>query len=98
MPPNQEPESMKHAVKIFADTVNMRIIDGLLNLNLQSGNQAWTFLFHAATAKKIAKAIVQQIEEIEKKMGVKFDDRLPHEPMLSPMSFGQEPPLPGKKE
>ncbi len=98
MPPDpQEPESVRNAVKIFADTVNLRIINGLLNLNIQSGNQTWTYLFPAVVAKKMAKAIVQQIEEIERKMGIKFDDRLPNEPMPSPLSFGQEPPTEPKK-
>ena len=35
-------------------------------------------------AKMIGKAITKQVTEIEQKNNIKFDDRLPDEPMLSP--------------
>lgn len=78
--------------KLLITTVHLRVMGGLLHLNLQSGTHSSTFLFPLDVAKKIAKAIVQQVEEVEKKNKITFDDRLLNEPMLSPLSFGTQPP------
>lgn len=75
--------------KLFVDTVNIRIINGLLNLAVQSGQTTSCFLLPLPAAKMIAKGITKQIEEIEEKNGIKFDDRLPDEPMLSPWTSKQ---------
>lgn len=83
--------------KIFVDTVNLRVINGLLHLAVQSGSSTSCLLFPLPAAKMIAKAITQQVEEIEKKNNIKFDDRLPNEPMLSPWT-SQKPPEPGTPE
>lgn len=70
--------------KLFVDVVNVRIINGILNISLQSGQTTSCFLMPLPAAKMIAKAITKQVEEIEEKNGITFDDRLPNEPMLSP--------------
>lgn len=84
--------------KLLISTVHLKIINGLLHLNLTSGKHSSTFLLPLNVAKQIAKAMRQQVEEIEKKQGIKFDDRLPNEPMLSPLSFDTEPPQKGKED
>ena len=84
--------------KLLISTVHLRVMGGLLHLNLQSGTHSSTFLFPLDVAKKVAKAIVQQVEEIEKKNKIKFDDRLPNEPMLSPLSFDTQLPQNGKDD
>jgi len=75
--------------KLFVDTVNIRIINGLLHLAVESGKTTSCFLLPLPAAKMIAKGITKQIEEIEEKNGIKFDDRLPDEPMLSPWTSTQ---------
>lgn len=80
--------------KLFVDTVNVRVINGLLHLAVESGQATSCFLLPLPAAKMIAKAITQQVEEIEQKNNIKFDDRLPNEPVLSPWtskSGGENP-------
>ncbi|TSC85848.1 MAG: hypothetical protein G01um10148_756 [Parcubacteria group bacterium Gr01-1014_8] len=73
--------------KKYVDTVHLRIIHGLLNLVVQSGATTTAYVLQLPLAKKVAKATLQQVEEIETKNNVKFDDRLPHEPMPTPFTF-----------
>lgn len=75
--------------KIFADTVHARIINGLHHITFQSGKELFTFVIPAGLSKVIARGLMKQVEEIEQKSGIKFDDRLPGEPMPSPW---QPPP------
>lgn len=70
--------------KIFADSVHFRIINGMMHIAVQSGQSLKCFLFPLPMAKMIGKAITKQVAEIEEKNNIKFDDRLPDEPMLSP--------------
>jgi hypothetical protein len=72
--------------KIFVDKAHMRILNGLLNLTVQSGTQLYTYILPLPLAKQISRAMALQIEEIEKKNGVVFEGRLPNEPMLSPIN------------
>ncbi|MES2135219.1 MAG: hypothetical protein V4449_03205 [Patescibacteria group bacterium] len=83
--------------KLFIDTVNVRVINGLLHLALQSGQTTSCFLLPLPAAKMIAKAITKQVEEIEEKNNIKFDDRLPNEPMLSPWTSKNEGGAPEQK-
>jgi len=71
--------------KVFVDKSHIRVINGLLNLTMQSGTKLLTFIVPLPLAKQIARAVSMQIEEIEQKTGMKFDGRLPNEPMLSPI-------------
>lgn len=77
--------------KTFVDTVNIRIINGLLYLAIQSGKDSPCFLMPLPLAKLVGKGITKQVEEIELKNNVKFDDRLPDEPMLSPLTPPKKP-------
>ena len=72
--------------KIFVDKAHIRIINGLLNVTMQSGTELSTYILPLPLAKQISRAVSMQIEEIEQKTGMKFDGRLPNEPMLSPIS------------
>ena len=72
--------------KTFVDRAHLRIINGLLNITLQSGQKLYTYVLPLPLAKQISRAVAQQIEEIEKKNGVTIEGRLPNEPMLSPIN------------
>jgi predicted PilT family ATPase len=76
--------------KVFVDSMSIRVINGLLHVAIQSGQKMMCYLLPLPLAKLIGKAITKQVEEIEKKNGIKFDDRLPDEPMLSPWTSGEE--------
>lgn len=71
--------------KIFVDKAHMRILNGLLNISMQSGEDIYTYILPLPLAKQISRAIAAQIEEIEKRNGVTIEGRLPNEPMLSPI-------------
>jgi hypothetical protein len=71
--------------KVFIDRAHMRIVNGLLNLTVQSGQKLYSYVLPLPLAKQISRAIAAQIEEIEKKNGVVIEGRLPNEPMLSPI-------------
>ena len=72
--------------KVFVDKAHLRIINGLLNLTMQSGQKLYTYVLPLPLAKQISRAIGLQIEEIEKKNNIQFEGRLPNEPMLSPLN------------
>jgi len=76
--------------KIFVDKAHMRIINGLLNISLQSGENIFTYILPLPLAKQVSRAVGLQIEEIEKKNGVIIEGRLPNEPMLSPINPNQQ--------
>ena len=90
MPP-QEFDFNSVPTKTFADSVSIRVINGLMHLALQSGKETTCFVLPLPMAKLLGKGIGLQVKEIEDKNGVKFDDRLPNEPMLSPWT-SQNPP------
>jgi hypothetical protein len=76
--------------KVFVDKAHLRIINGLLNLTLQSGDELFTYIMPLPLGKQVSRAIQLQIEEIEKKNGVVIEGRLPNEPMLSPLNPRKE--------
>ncbi|MBI5470678.1 hypothetical protein HY968_05195 [Candidatus Kaiserbacteria bacterium] len=71
--------------KIFVDKSHLRIINGLMNLTLQSGDMLSTYILPLPLAKQISRAMGLQIEEIEKNNNIVIDGRLSNEPMLSPI-------------
>lgn len=87
MPAQPQYDFDKVPEKKYVDSAHLRIIQGLLNLVVQSGETTNAYLMQLPLAKKVAKAILLQVEEIEKRNNVKFDDRLPHEPMISPFTY-----------
>ena len=72
--------------KIFVDKAHMRILNGMLNMTMQSGTALHTYILPLPLSKQISRAIALQVEEIEKKSGMVFEGRLPNEPMLSPIN------------
>jgi hypothetical protein len=72
--------------KTFVDKAHLRIINGLLNITMQSGQKLSTYVLPLPLAKQISRAVAAQIEEIEKRNGVVIEGRLPNEPMLSPIN------------
>lgn len=72
--------------KVFIDTAHLRVINGLMHLALQSGEEAECYVLPLPLAKLIGRAMTTQVTEIEEKNGVHFDDRLPNEPTPSPWS------------
>jgi hypothetical protein len=72
--------------KTFVDKAHMRIINGLLNITMQSGTELYTYVLPLPLAKQISRAIAAQIDEIETKSGIVIEGRLPNEPMLSPLN------------
>lgn len=72
--------------KLFADSVSIRAIDGLMHVAVGSGKSQHCFVVPLPAAKMIAKAMTKQVEEIERANNVVFNDRLPDEPMISPFS------------
>lgn len=86
MPPEQPFDFDSGPTKTFVDKAHLRIINGLLNITMQSGQKMYTYLLPLPLAKQISRAVQLQIEEIEKKNGVVIEGRLPNEPMLSPLN------------
>lgn len=76
--------------KIFVDSISIRIINGLMHVAIQSGQSTTCYLLPLPLAKLIGKAITKQVQEIEQKNGIQFNDRLPDEPMLSPWTSGKQ--------
>lgn len=74
------------SAKTFIETAHLRIINGVMHIALQSGDDIKLFVLPLPLAKLVGKAITTQVAEIEQKTGVSFDDRLPTEPMPSPWS------------
>ena len=72
--------------KTFVETVQARVINGFLYMNLQSGAETHSFVLPLPLAKGMGKGIAQQIAEIEQKMGRKFDEGTDGGPILSPWS------------
>ena len=77
--------------KIFVDSVSLRVINGMLHLALSSGQSISCYLLPLPLAKASAKGVLKQVEEIEKANNIKFDDRLPDEPLLSPWTTQKKP-------
>ena len=84
--------------KIFVDSISIRVINGMLNFVIQSGQSTSCYLLPLPLSKIVGKAITKQVEEIEQKNGIKFDDRLPNEPMLSPWTSDRPDGNSGKKK
>ena len=75
--------------KIYVDTLHMKVINGIMHVVFQSGQGTSCFLLALPAAKKIGRGVTRLVEEIEKKTGQVFDDRLPDEPMKSPWTSGE---------
>lgn len=78
--------------KIFIEGFHARVINGLLHLVLRSGEDSQPYIFPLDVAKKLARGLTQQIEEIETKNNIVIDGRLSNEPMPSPFVAEIKPP------
>ncbi len=96
--PNQEPDFDAVPEKVFVDTFSIRIIDGMSYILLKSGKSTACFLMPLPAAKFLGKGLLKQVEEIEQKHSVKFDVRLPGEPLLSPWTTNPDKPEGGKSD
>ncbi|PIR85493.1 hypothetical protein COU15_00150 [Candidatus Kaiserbacteria bacterium CG10_big_fil_rev_8_21_14_0_10_45_20] len=76
--------------KIYVDTAHIRVINGILHLALESGDDVECYTVPLPLAKLIGKAITNQVAEIEEKSGVTFDSRLPNEPVVSPWTSNKD--------
>ena len=79
-------------LRVFAESAQLRIINGFFYLNFISGEQAYTFVLPPGLAKVMGQGIAQQITEVEEKTGQKFDGGSANGPIVSPWSS----PPPGK--
>jgi hypothetical protein len=70
--------------------LHLKVINGMLHIVFQSGESTSCHLLTLPAAKKLGRGISRLVEEIEKKTGQVFDDRLPDEPMISPWTSGGE--------
>ena len=75
--------------KIYVDKLHLGVINGMMHIAFESGQETSCYLLALPAAKKIGKGMSKLVEEIEKKTGQTFDDRLPDEPMKSPWNSGQ---------
>ena len=73
--------------KVLVEGFQCRILNGMFHITFQSGEESFTFALPLQASKGLGRAILNQIEEIEKKTGQKVQDiRLSNEPVPSPMS------------
>lgn len=91
MPPNQGFDFSKGPQKIWIDSFSIRVIDGIAHMSFASGTELYTFVANLNLAKKLARGLGNQVDEIEKKTGVTFDDRLDNDPLPSPLSDEMKP-------
>lgn len=71
--------------KVFIEGFHARIINGLLQIVLTSGEDEFAFTLPLDLTKKLSRGLAAQVEEIEKKNNITIDGRLPNEPMVSPI-------------
>lgn len=77
--------------KLVTDQFHVRIIAGVAYLALKSGANTRSYALPLGPAKALGRALIKQVEEIEKRTGKKFDMPLSDEPIPSPLS-GESPP------
>ncbi|HET8581516.1 MAG TPA: hypothetical protein VFL98_03580 [Candidatus Paceibacterota bacterium] len=76
--------------KVFVDTVHLRVINGLLHVVLRSGDAMDCYLLPLPLAKLMGKGIMAQVEEIEKKHNISFDEQIPEGAQISPWTIDSE--------
>jgi len=76
----------KEAKRGFVDNFYLQAVNGLMNIQLRSGRDTENYTLSLPLAKQLAKALMRDIAQIEKQLGVTLDDRLSDEPMPSPLN------------
>lgn len=73
--------------RIFSDRFAVNITNNLMHLRFSSGGRVYAFVVPVQLGRTIARAINQQVDEIEKKTGTKIEGGpLSTDPVPSPIS------------
>lgn len=73
--------------KVFVDSFNVGLYNGLLCLFLGSGEKRRFYILQFPCGKQLAKLLTREVKAAEKKFQIIFDDRLRDEPILSPLQL-----------
>ena len=86
MPNQQDPFEVIHTdERIYPERFWVQVRDGMFYLALRSGEKSKVFATSLVFAKRLGRAILKQIEEVEIKNGVEIPGNLPDEPVKSPI-------------
>ena len=73
-------------MKVLVDSFHCRIMNGLHIVSFGSGEDEFRFVMQLPASKTFARALMKQIQEIEKKSGKEIADLgLSDEPVVSPI-------------
>lgn len=73
-------------MKVLVDSFHCRIMNGLHVVSFGSGEDEFRFVMQLPASKTFARALMKQIQEIEKKSGKEIADLgLSDEPVISPI-------------
>lgn len=73
-------------MKVLVDSFHCRIMNGLHVVSFGSGEDEFRFVLQLPASKTFARALMKQIQEIEKKSGKEIADLgLSDEPVISPI-------------
>lgn len=73
-------------MKVLVDSFHCRIMNGLHIVSFGSGEDEFRFVMQLPASKTFARALMKQIQEIEKKSGKEIADLgLSDEPVISPI-------------
>ena len=74
-------------IRILTESFSVRILRGMLHIRFASGKETYFFVLPLQLGRMLARALNEQINEIEKKTGTKIKDgRLSTDPVPSPLS------------
>lgn len=73
-------------MKVLVDSFHCRVMNGLHIVSFGSGEDEFRFVMQLPASKTFARALMKQIQEIEKKSGKEIADLgLSDEPVISPI-------------
>lgn len=76
----------KGPMKVLVDSFHCRVMNGLHVVSFGSGEDEFRFVMQLPASKTFARALMKQIQEIEKKSGKEIADLgLSDEPVISPI-------------
>ena len=78
----------KGPMKVLVDSFHCRVMNGLHVVSFGSGGDDFRFVMQLPASKTFARALMKQIQEIEKKSGKEIVDLgLSDEPVISPIKI-----------
>jgi hypothetical protein len=83
--PNEKIEPRKGVEAIYVESFACRVLNNMHYVEIVSGDKQFKFVCQLGGTKALGRALIKQVEEIEKKQGVTYDSRLSDEPMPSPL-------------